>query len=182
MTTFEELRATFAITPEERTLLLHSTAEALALPQMVCGRRICRRGHRCTYVAVDESLPACLSDLSVEQHAAFDALFALVARIAEGWDRARPSSDPTRRTEEILAIRIVQCSLPSLSRSARQAAEWVHYYFHPPPPTPPVDIAAFRAEVAAELARAGYPENTAQKPRPKDRPGRPSLGTPCPSR
>jgi hypothetical protein len=151
MITFEDLQARLAITPEERHVLLHATAEALALPHLACGHRSCRREQRCDFVDPERGEPACLARLSPDLRAGFDALFALVVEIAENRNRRIPSADPDRLAEEHAAIAIVRASLHLLPKSGLGAALWIRAYRDPPPSPPPVDISAFRAEIRAEL-------------------------------
>jgi hypothetical protein len=105
MSTFEQLKARFAMTSEHRELLMQATAEALALPQMVCRHRVCRRERRCGYLLAESSEPHCVAGLKEDPRAGFDAVFALVERIYEGWSHMTPSSDLDRRDDERLAIR-----------------------------------------------------------------------------
>lgn len=154
MTTFEQLRARFAVPPAERRLLLHATAEALALPALACRHRCCRRARRCEYALDDSGEPECLQALGPEQRAVFDSVFAIVERIAEGWHSMTPSEDPGRRADEETAIRIALATLRQLPESCARAFDWIRHYMNPPPPAPPVDTRALLDEMRAELAMA----------------------------
>ncbi len=58
------------------------TAEAMALPQMVCRRRGCRRRRRCRRYFTATGEPCCLSNLDPAQRAIFDRIY-LAAHLAK---------------------------------------------------------------------------------------------------
>jgi hypothetical protein len=51
------------------------TAEAMALPLMVCRHRNCRRGQRCRWVFNANGEPTCLRNLTAAQRAIFDEIY-----------------------------------------------------------------------------------------------------------
>ena len=61
--------------PPMDVALASRTAELLALPQMVCRRRDCRRRNKCfwRFTAIRE--PCCLRNLTPEQRRVFDAVY-----------------------------------------------------------------------------------------------------------
>jgi hypothetical protein len=61
--------------PPINTNLATRTAEAMALPLMVCRHRDCRRGQRCRWYFKATGEPCCLRNLDAGQRAIFDRLY-----------------------------------------------------------------------------------------------------------
>jgi hypothetical protein len=131
-------------------ILLKATAGALALPEMLCLFRRCRRGRACRVRSLDTSEPCCLSRLWPWQRALFDELYGIARNIHDGRQSSRPSEDPERRELEEAAIAIVRASLPFMPEVTRQFEDWCRRYYAPP--AAPVDTAKLLAAVRAELA------------------------------
>jgi hypothetical protein len=70
------------------TYLAARTAEAMALPLMVCRNRDCRRGQRCRWYFKANNEPCCLRNLDPGQRQIFDYLYedARFAREFLGWE------------------------------------------------------------------------------------------------
>ena len=97
----------FSLSPRERNILMWLTAEMLALPQIACGNRDCRRAAACRYVSCDSGAPDCLGRLTATEREAFDRLFALVVKIADMIHVGMPSRDAGERALEEAAIEII---------------------------------------------------------------------------
>ncbi|MBW9089883.1 hypothetical protein JNB91_18880 [Rhizobium wenxiniae] len=93
------------------THLAARTAEAMALPLMVCRHRDCRRGQRCRWHFKSTGEPGCLRNLDAGQRAIFDRLYedARFAREFLGWEGPffEDQSGPQRMRDD-LAIAIAR--------------------------------------------------------------------------
>jgi hypothetical protein len=98
----------WSLTPCEHDSLARRTAEMLALPEMVCGQRQCRRHRRCEFFDETSGERWCLHFLDPEARAAWDELHAIVIKIADLVHLKEPSRDPRRRELEEAAIEIVK--------------------------------------------------------------------------
>ena len=98
----------WSLTPREHDRLARRTAEMLALPEMVCDKRLCRRTHTCEFFDKKSGKRWCLRRLDPEARAAWDELHAIVIRIADIVHAREPSRDPRLRELEEAAIEIVQ--------------------------------------------------------------------------
>lgn len=87
------------------------TAEAMALPLMVCRSRKCRRGQRCRWYFKATNEPCCLRNLDPGQRAIFDRIYedARFAREFLGWEGPffKAVSGPQRMRDD-LAIAIAR--------------------------------------------------------------------------
>jgi hypothetical protein len=129
---------------------MHVTADMLALPEMLCRHRQCRREHACSFHRRDTLEPMCLTRFWPRERALFDELLAIVLRIHAGTQYARPSENPERRELEEAAIEIVRASLPLMPEIAGRFEDWCRRYRAPP--APPVDTGKLLADIRAELA------------------------------
>ncbi len=97
--------------PPIDTRLAARTAEAMALPLMVCRNRNCRRGQRCRWFFKATNEPCCLRNLDPGQRAIFDRLYedARFAREFLGWEGPffEDQSGPQRLRDD-LAIAIAR--------------------------------------------------------------------------
>ncbi len=99
--------------PKIERVFLTRTAEALALPQMVCGRRVCRRAGACCFHFTDTGEPCCLQNLSPEQRRIFDEVCEKAHRVREflgmiGLTYAAPMHD--LRALEDIAVEIARAT------------------------------------------------------------------------
>jgi hypothetical protein len=130
--------------------LLEATAEMLAMPEMICRHRRCRRMHQCHYHSLDTAEPSCLLTLYPWARALFDELFAIVRDIHDAKQSPYPSRDPERRELEEAAITVVRASLPLMPEIQTRFQDWCRRYYAPPPL--PVDTGKLLADIRAELA------------------------------
>ncbi|MBO0141675.1 hypothetical protein JZX87_10945 [Agrobacterium sp. Ap1] len=97
--------------PPIDTRLAARTAEAMALPLMVCRHRNCRRGQRCRWFFKATNEPCCLRNLDPGQRAIFDFLYedARFTREFLGWEGPffEDQSGPQRMRDD-LAIAIAR--------------------------------------------------------------------------
>ena len=99
------------------TRLMSRCAEMLALPHAVCRRRQCHRKNACYWHFRKSGEPCCLRNLTGQQRAAFDALYAEAiavlrqVRASQLPDFAPP--DPERRALQDAAIELVRSELPA---------------------------------------------------------------------
>jgi hypothetical protein len=98
----------WSITPLERAHLARRTAEMLALPEMACDKRRCRRTHICEFYDSKSGERWCLRHLDPQARAAWDELYAIVIKIADTIHDKEPSRDPRSRELEEAAIEIVR--------------------------------------------------------------------------
>lgn len=98
----------WSLTPHEHDRLARRTAEMLALPEMVCDKRLCRRTHTCEFFDKKSGKRWCLRRLDPEARAAWDELHAIVIRIADIVHAMEPSRDTRLRELEEAAIEIVR--------------------------------------------------------------------------
>ncbi len=54
--------------------LQRMTAEMMAIPQLRCRRRVCRRRHSCRFVGRDDRRPSCLQNLRAGEREGYEAL------------------------------------------------------------------------------------------------------------
>ncbi|UVC08736.1 hypothetical protein IHQ71_27025 [Rhizobium sp. TH2] len=99
--------SSWSLTPREHDRLARRTAEMLALPEMVCDKRLCRRTHVCEFFDNKSGKRWCLRRLDPEARAAWDELHAIVIKIADLVHLREPARDPRRRELEEAAIEIV---------------------------------------------------------------------------
>lgn len=97
--------------PPIDTHLAARTAEAMALPLMLCRHRDCRRGQRCRWYFKASGEPCCLRNLDLGQRAIFDRLYedARFAKEFLGWEGPffEDQSGPQRLRDD-LAIAIAR--------------------------------------------------------------------------
>ncbi|MDB5554105.1 MAG: hypothetical protein JWL86_4089 [Rhizobium sp.] len=99
--------SSWSLTPLERARLARRTVEMLAMPELVCEKRLCRRSHVCEFFDSKSGERWCLRHLDPEARAAWDELHAIVIKIADQVHNKEPSRDPRRRELEEAAIEIV---------------------------------------------------------------------------
>src|SRR5690606_16276866 len=108
--------------PPTETQLMARTAEMLALPEMVCRRRDCRRVRRCGWIFPKTREPCCLANLDAEQRRLFDQLLKLVrdARDFGSWDSKIVFASPWRAARD-LQDAAVEAAFPLVARPDRRA-------------------------------------------------------------
>jgi hypothetical protein len=111
-----------------RLTLLGATAEALAVPEMICNSRNCRRRRTCLLYRHDTDEPACLNRLRPFQRALFDELYDIAMAIGDGVQPSRASADPERRALEETASDIVRAVLGKLPEIKQRFAAWRQRY------------------------------------------------------
>lgn len=116
------------ISAADRSLLMRLTAEMLAFPFRVCGRRDCRRALGCGYRCMPSGEPACIHRLHAPERETFDQLFALVLRIADALALERPSRDADARALEETAIDIVLVARRMRPRLGHLFPDWLAKY------------------------------------------------------
>lgn len=112
------------------THLAAFTAEAMALPLMVCRKRNCRRGQRCRRYFKATGEPCCLRNLDAGQRTIFDRLYedARFARELLGWEGPffEDQSGPQRMRDDLaiaIARNVSNCHLPKRWDATRRARE-----------------------------------------------------------
>ncbi|CAN7607958.1 hypothetical protein [Rhizobium sp. LjRoot254] len=100
--------STWSLTPLERARLARRTVEMLAMPELVCEKRVCRRSHICEFFDSKSGERWCLRHLDPEARAVWDELHAIVIKIADQVHVREPSRDPRLRELEEAAIEIVK--------------------------------------------------------------------------
>jgi len=128
--------------PKIDRIFLTRTAEALALPQMVCGRRHCRRASACRFYFTDTGEPCCLQNLSPEQRRIFDEVCEKADRVRSGLGIIGLTyASPTHgmRALEDIAVEIARATFRrgegkrwNAARRAREKlppAQWDDYEF-----------------------------------------------------
>lgn len=98
----------FSLTKRELADIDACTAEMLALPQMVCDKRRCRRYRRCEFRNSESGARWCLGYLTPEQRADWDELREIAVKIADAIRCREPHWDPRIRALEEAAIEIVR--------------------------------------------------------------------------
>ncbi|MDX3925320.1 MAG: hypothetical protein QHC90_05845 [Shinella sp.] len=98
------------------TELMARCADMLAMPQLACRRRSCKRGKKCGWRFPASGEPCCLANFDGAQRAAFDALYAEALAVRRqaisSWyvlDIASP--DPERRALQDAAVEIMRTRL-----------------------------------------------------------------------
>ena len=98
--------------------LLARTAEMLALPELACRRRDCRRRRRCTWIFRDTRQPCCLANLDAAQRALFDQLAETVRDVRDyGGRDSKLVFASAWREERALQDAAVEVARPLLPRS-----------------------------------------------------------------
>jgi hypothetical protein len=157
-------------------LLMHVTADMLALPEMLCRHRQCRREHACKFHRSDTLEPTCLTRFWPYERALFDELLAIVLRIHDGTQHAQPSGDSGQRELEAAAIEIIRASLPLMPEITGKFEDWCRRYRAPP--APPVDTGKLLADIRAELAHDKMLLEIAEIRADQQKLGRPPQGFP----
>ena len=116
------------VTEEDCNVLMHVTAEMLAMPQLVCHRKNCRRKRCCNRVITSTRDAACVHFLPPAQRAVFDELYRTVILFADDIADAYPSRDPEKRALEEAAIEIIRATRTRRPRMARKFDEWLALY------------------------------------------------------
>ncbi len=97
--------------PPFDTALAARTAEAMALPLMLCRHRDCRRGQRCRWHFKSTGEPCCLRNLDPAQRKLFDRIYR-EARSAKGFLGSNSEDFDTRsgpqRLSDDLSIAIAR--------------------------------------------------------------------------
>ncbi|MDR6818934.1 hypothetical protein J2X76_004116 [Neorhizobium sp. 2083] len=106
--------------PPLETYLAARTAEMLALPQMACRRRDCRRRNECYWHFNANGEPCCLNNLNAGQRRAFDELYDQARRIRDhgGWNERLmyASRYPIRRALEDAGLDIANTMIHKSDR------------------------------------------------------------------
>jgi len=113
---------------EDCNALMRVTAEMLAMPQLVCRLKDCRRKRRCNRVMTSTHDAACVHFLPPAQRAVFDALYRTVILIADDIPDACPARDPEQRALEEAAIEIIRATRRGRPRMARKFDDWLALY------------------------------------------------------
>ena len=99
--------------PAIDTHIAARTADSLALPQMVCRHRDCRRKNRCSWFFQTTSEPCCLRNLTDDERRIFDTVYR-DAYFAQGFLGTHPHyferREGAQRARDDLAIAIARTS------------------------------------------------------------------------
>jgi hypothetical protein len=116
------------LSEEDCNVLMRVTAEMLAMPQLACRLKDCRRKRRCDRVITSTRDAACVHFLPPAQRAVFDTLYKTVILIADDIPDAYPARDPEKRALEEAAIEIIRATRIRRPRMARKFDEWLALY------------------------------------------------------
>ncbi|HEX5935283.1 MAG TPA: hypothetical protein VFY63_14060 [Pseudorhizobium sp.] len=111
--------------PAIDTRLAARTAEALALPHLVCRRRGCRRKNRCLWCFRSTGERCCMQNLTAEQRRIFDVVYH-AAHFAKGFLGTDPhhfeAREGRQRALDDMAIAIARTSPERWNRKEWDAA------------------------------------------------------------
>ena len=118
-------KALLFIKEDDIALLGRIAAEMLAMPQLWCPHRACRRDRCCDRTMLDTGEPACVTYLPPGMRARYDEFLDMVVYIADNIHHPRPAGDPDTGDLEEAAIEVIRAARDSRPRLAPKFDAWL---------------------------------------------------------